>query len=234
MHINQKSSCPFNYAGSKSAYTFLHDIECNVIDLFAGGGGFYSNVASGKVFVNDMNEHIISFQKMLYEMNDAQYAMLKKDIYSRTSAITSREAYEAMRSEFNHGKSPVLFYCCLCCCTNNLIRFNKKGGFNQTWGQRMFNSSMEYKLDSFRNRIRGKNIMFNTGSYQDIPQYENALYFVDPPYLITAAGYSTDWSESDDRSLYAYLYNKRFAMTNYLSRGTVTNEILRQAIHENN
>lgn len=43
----------------------------------------------------------------------------------------------------------------------------------------------------------------------------------------------TSWNEHDERRLYEYLGDKKFILTNYLSKGAVVNTILKDAIKNN-
>lgn len=225
------NDCAFNYSGSKSGYTELHAITEPVVDLFGGGGGFWSFVKSEELYVNDVNSVMVSFQRMLHGMDDDKFEMLVAKLYEITAeAAVSREAYEALRRRFNDTKNPILFMAVLSCCTNNMIRYNLSGGFNQTWGQRKFNPNMERKLRAFRERIRGKKIEFTGMDFRSYPRHDHLLYFVDPPYYITSTGYNTAWGEETETSLYWYLRGLRFAMTNFITRGELTNTILENAI----
>lgn len=228
-----KKNCPFNYAGSKSEYSDLFSISQPIADLFGGGGGFWSNVDSQDVVVNDVCEPLVNFQKRVYESSDSDFESLISFLYDTTAKITSKEEYEKLREAFNATKDDKLFMCCLSCCTNNLIRFNKSGGFNQTWGQRKFNKSMEEKLRSFRERVKGKKVQFNIGDFSSIDT-EGRILFVDPPYLISSAGYNTSWTEQDEKRLYEFLRGKDFILTNFLVRGELKNSILDNFIKENN
>lgn len=227
-----KKTCPFNYAGSKSEYIELFNVDKPIADLFGGGGGFWSNVKSNDIIVIDVCEPLIKFQKRVYESSDLEFENLISFLYETTGAVTSKEEYESMRFKFNETKDDRLFMCCLSSCTNNLIRFNSKGGFNQTWGQRKFNSSMEEKLRSFRTRIKDKKIEFNIGDFASVVTH-NRILFVDPPYLISSAGYNTSWTIDDENRLYRFLLQKDFILTNFLFRGTVRNTILEKFIEDN-
>lgn len=227
-----KSNCPFNYAGSKSTYPQLLQVNEPVIDLFGGGGGFWSNIPSTDIVVNDANRELVQFQQRVYESSQDDFEALICDLYSLTSTINNKDDYEALRAIYNDTKDDVLFYATLCCCTNNLIRYNKKGGFNQTWGKRKFNASTENKLRAFRERILTKNIEFHFGSWEDVPVYQDRLYFVDPPYLISEAGYNSTWTVDDEIRLYEFLKDKRFMLTNYLQRGETVNVYLEKFIQD--
>ena len=228
-----KKTCPFNYAGSKSQYAELFNIEQPVADLFGGGGGFWSNVKSHDIIVNDVCEPLIKFQKRIYNADDAEFESIIKFLYETTKLVETKEDYDKMRALFNDKKDDMLFMCCLSCCTNNLIRFNLSGGFNQTWGQRKFNGSMEAKLRDFRSRIENKKIEFHVGDFQQIDTTGRVL-FVDPPYLISSAGYNTSWTADDEKRLYAFLKGKDFVLTNFLFRGDIHNTILEEFIKDNN
>jgi DNA adenine methylase Dam len=227
-----KKTCPFNYAGSKSLYNELFEVEKPIADLFGGGGGFWSNVKSSDIIVNDVCSPLIRFQKRIYEASDEQFEGILAVLNMHTNQINSKEKYEKLRSMFNETKDDLLFMCCLSCCTNNLIRFNKSGGFNQTWGQRKFNPSMESKLRDFRNRIKDKKIQFSIGDFQQIDTTGRIL-FVDPPYLISSAGYNTSWTAEDEKRLYSFLNGKDFILTNFLFRGDIHNTILEDFIRDN-
>lgn len=230
MNMNmKKKNCPFNYAGSKSEYTELFDIEQPVADLFGGGGGFWSNVKSKDIIVIDACEPLIKFQKRVYESTDSEFESIISFLYDTTNAVTSKDEYEVMRAEFNSTKDDKLFMCCLASCTNNLVRFNKSGGFNQTWGQRKFNASMESKLRDFRIRIKDKKIEFHSGDFASVVTIDRTL-FVDPPYLISSAGYNTSWTVDDENRLYRFLQGKDFILTNFLVRGPIRNNILENFI----
>ena len=187
-------NCPFNYSGSKSEYPELHAISVPIADMFAGGGGMWSNCASKDIVVNDINSELIRFQKRVYECSDLDFESLIKWMYELTEAVkTDQDKYVRLRAAFNESKNPGLFMALLCTCTNNMIRYNSSGGFNQTWGKRAFNKSTEQKLRDFRDRIRTKNIRFVHGSYLDVPAelLAEKILFLDPPYFITSGGYNS-------------------------------------------
>lgn len=223
------SDCPFNYAGSKSDYPDLHVVSCPLVDLFGGGGGFWSHVASDDVVVNDSCFPLVSFQAIVREASDPEFEALVARLRAVTGHVDSREAYEALRAEFNASGDPEAFYATLCCCTNNLIRFNRSGGFNQTWGRRSFNAKMEAKLRAFRERVKRKRVVFSSCDFTSVDPGDR-LVFADPPYLVTGAGYNAEWSRIREEALYDYLVGKRFLLTNFLRRGPLANEVLHDRI----
>jgi len=227
-----KKNSPFNYAGDKSTYTELFDVTDPVADLFGGGGGYWSNVKSERILVNDVCEPLVKFQERVYKDDDAEFERMVSKLKDITNRIDSREMYEDLRRRFNESGNEMLFMCLLSTCTNNLVRFNKSGGFNQTWGKRRFNENMESKLRDFRSRIRNKDIEFYHGDFSKLDVTGYTL-FVDPPYLISSAGYNTTWKVDDELRLYEFLKGRDFILTNYLTKGDMENEYLRDFIESN-
>ena len=100
-----KKTCPFNYAGSKSVYAELFDIEQPVADLFGGGGGFWSNVKSNDVLVNDVCSPLVRFQKKIYESSDEEFESIISAIRTTTDSVRTKDDYEKLRSLFNESKN---------------------------------------------------------------------------------------------------------------------------------
>jgi DNA adenine methylase Dam len=229
------STCPFNYSGSKSGYVNLFSIEEPLLDLFSGGGGFWSNSKSADTIVNDINVDIINLQKLIYNMSYSELLEFIDKVSNITNCIESKDDYNNLRDNFNSSKDPVLFYSVLVCCMNNMIRYNSSGKFNQTWGKRKFSNSLKNKLIDFYNRIKVKQVEFTSNSFDVIlqsPLCNNRLIFVDPPYLISAAAYNSSWNEQREKTLYELLRGKKFLLTNYLKKGDSYNEYLKDFIKD--
>ncbi len=226
-------TCPFNYSGSKSDYYFFHDINIPIVDLFSGGGGIWSNVKSNDIIVNDKQKDLIELQKFIYESSDEEFDKFFKDVYSIANSINSRESFEKIRYKFNFEKRcKVIFYSLILTSTKNMIRFNSKNNINSTWdGHRNFNKKMQEKIINFRNRIKQKNIQFNSVDFENLKFDKNKYtLIVDPPYLLSMAAYNNYWTINDEKRLYNFLSNKNFCMTNIIKRDEKTNEILISAI----
>jgi site-specific DNA-adenine methylase len=90
-----------------------------------------------------------------------------------------------------------------------MMRFNKKGEFNQTFGKRTFNSSTEKKLNDYMDRIKefqNKNIPITHSNlnYKELNTWfedSNGMVYLDPPYFNTEAGYNVFWSKDDEKHL---------------------------------
>ena len=103
-------------------------------------------------------------------------------------------------------------------CTSNLMRFNKSGFFNQTWGKRQWNPSTENKVIEFVNHIRQykDKIIYTSKNFKAIQPKKSSMIYMDPPYAfikdgdkmgnkqISQAGYNAFYSKQNDIDLYEY------------------------------
>ena len=86
-----------------------------------------------------------------------------------------------------------------------MIRFNKEFKFNQTFGKRTFNDSTKEKLTIFHEKLKDKEVTFLNQSYEQVDIPDNSFVYIDPPYLITEAGYNAYWSKKNEENLYNLL-----------------------------
>jgi DNA adenine methylase Dam len=214
---------PFNFTGSK--YKLLNQIipkfdykQKNFIDLFAGGGSVWTNVIDkyDKIIANDIIEDLINIQKELITsdtiINDTINYCVKKD---------DKDGYNELRNNYNTNKTPSKLWALMLCCTNNMLRFNKKFNFNQTFGKRTYNINTEKKIKKYTEHIRQyKNkILFTSKSFNNIKIHKNTFYYIDPPYgfilndngeignkQISEAGYNNYYNKIDDINLYKYIH----------------------------
>jgi len=105
--------------------------------------------------------------------------------------------------------------------TNNMMRFNLKFKFNQTYGERGWSDNTQKKVDAFTSHIRPykNNIKFTSKSFDMIDiSSDKIMFYCDPPYgriknddgtigkkQISEAGYNCYWKQEDDIKLYEYL-----------------------------
>ncbi len=205
---------PINYMGSKYKLLdkliplFPTDVD-NFYDIFTGGGSIYLNMINRykSVYSNDILTDLIEIHKNLPEQS-----FLDSAISHSTPTKESQEEYIKLRLSYNtHGGADKLL-ALIWSCNSNMMRFNSKLEFNQTWGKRCYNSGTLKKMNS----ISG--ISFNTVQYsnehfsyfKDIPK--SSFVYLDPPYSNTEAGYNAIWSKKDDDTLIElltyYLDNK--------------------------
>lgn len=119
-----------------------------------------------------------------------------------------QEKYNQLRNSYNeNGKTAAKLWALMLSCTNNMMRFNKSLDFNQTWGKRGWNPATENKVKEFVNHVsKHKNkIYLSAVNFYDVPIDPKGMYYVDPPYTNTEAGYNAYWSKNLETRLYNYL-----------------------------
>ncbi len=234
---------PLNYAGSK------HDLMGQLIkhfpkkesvevfyDVFAGGLSVSINTNYKKTIANDIIKPLIGFY---HNLNSAsKKGLIDNEIEQiKSFAINkeSQEDYYKIREEFNNTNDPYLFFALVSSCTNNMMRFNNSFKFNQSFGKRTINDSTIQKLKDYCNVLKDKDIYFSNFNFQDLfkihPITDKDFVYLDPPYMISEAGYNAYWSKSMEDSLYDLLdeldsKNIRFAMSNVLKHKGVDNPYL--------
>lgn len=208
---------PFNYTGSK--YKILDQIlplfdysKDYFIDLFCGGGSVYTNVCSKykEIIVNDIIEDLVLIHKNLTQDSDAFVEDVKKVMVQSKS---DQSYFLQLRDTYNKAKSPQKLWALMLSCTNNMMRFNKKFEFNQTFGKRTWNDSTEKKVKEFVQYMQPykEKIIYESKNFYDIIPQKPSMVYLDPPYTNTEAGYNSYWSIALEERLYHYikeLHNK--------------------------
>lgn len=227
--------CPLNYTGNKAKLIdqilpmFPADIH-RFVDLFCGGGTVGINVNADEHLYNDSLKPLIS----LYN------TFLNTDIETLISDINSvidkyklskenKEGYLELRKHYNESRNDIEFYTLLIYCFSNIMRFNKKGEFNQTFGKRNFNPKLERKLRIFVDELKSQNAVFTSKDFEEFKAEPGDFIYLDPPYLISDAGYNGhNWTTADEKRLYRFLDNLdcKFALSNVLEHKGEKNDIL--------
>lgn len=201
---------PFNYSGSK--FKLLDQIlplfdysKDYFIDLFCGGGSIYTNVLDKykKILINDVISDLIEVHKIL--SNNPQPFI--ESVKEQSKTKENQELYVELRNSYNKEKSPDKLFALMLSCTNNMLRFNSKGDFNQTWGKRGWNISTEKKVNDFVEHISkySNKIHYSSKNFYDIIPKKPSMIYCDPPYTNTEAGYNAFWSKDLEKKLYKYL-----------------------------
>ena len=217
---------PFNYTGNKFKLLdqILPSFDYNkkyFVDLFAGGGSVYVNVLDKyeKLLVNDIIEDIINIHKELVFnpdkiINDTKRLAVQKD---------DKDGYIKLRDSYNADHSSAKLWALMLTCTNNMMRFNKKFKFNQTYGNRTWNANTSKKVDRFVRHISKykDKIIFISKNFYKINIKVPSMVYLDPPYLETEAGYNAYWSEDLDNKLYDYIKNLDKNGSSFLLSGVI-------------
>ena len=243
---------PFNYIGGK--YRLLDQImplfPTNVetfVDMFSGGGNVGINASSRKVVFNDANSRINDVfryfqktptEKVLSEIDE----IVKSYNLSRTNA----NGYYALRDHYNQNPNPIELYVLSAFGYNYQTRFNKRGKFNNPFGNRVLSDSMRSNLVEFCRKLDEIDATFSDYDFSDFPTDDltprDFVYF-DPPYLVTTGVYNTasaffgKWDEKQELALLELLSdltsrNIPFALSNVTEHKGAKNELLLQHLEK--
>lgn len=233
---------PLNYTGNK--FKLLDQIlplfdynKDYFVDLFCGGGSVYTNILDKykKVLINDIISDLINTHKKLATSPHEFIESVKE--FAKTKE--NQQLYVELRESYNKEKTPEKFYALILSCTNNMLRFNKLGNFNQTWGQREFNISTQKKLDVFVEHIQKykDKIYYSSKNFYDIKIVKPSMVYCDPPYTsiqdkngniinksISDAGYNSFFKKEDNIKLYEYLINLDKNNHSFMLSGLLTHD----------
>ena len=215
---------PFNYTGSK--FKLLSQIlpemdlsKKTFVDVFCGGGSVYTNVVDKyqKVIANDIITDLVGIHKGLVESDD-----IINSTKNLCPGKSNPEGYAELRNSYNENPTPDKLWALMLSCTNNMIRFNQKFKFNQTYGDRGFSDATQKKVDNFTKHIREykDNLVYLSTQFDKIEIDSDMMIYCDPPYgrikeedgslgkkQISEAGYNAFWLKEDDIKLYNFLVN---------------------------
>lgn len=213
---------PFNYTGSKfKQLSFIEPLfdksKSTFVDLFCGGGSVYTNILDSYdiVYANDIIGDLINAHKGLYNGNE-----IIDELKTYCVDKTDKEGYLELRDNYNENPTPAKLWALMLNCTSNMMRFNKKFKFNQTFGKRGYNPNTEIKINEYIEHIRQyDNVNYINLPFNSVEIYDNSFVYIDPPYgfidtdghignkQISEAGYNCYWDKSDEIELLSYILN---------------------------
>jgi DNA adenine methylase Dam len=212
---------PFNFTGSKfkllpQILPYMDYSKDVFIDVFTGGGAVYTNILDkySTVIINDIIEDLIKIHQSLIH-DDNFIDNVKKIVPNKTA----KEYYNILRTDYNNNKTPEKLYALMLSCTNNMMRFNQKFKFNQTFGERSYTDTTEKKItewvkhvSQFHNNIIYRSVDFSEIISDDSIEFKsnqlfikNTMFYLDPPYNETEAGYNIYWLKDYDKKLYQFI-----------------------------
>ncbi len=244
---------PFNYTGNK--FKLLDQIlpefdynRKNFYDLFCGGGSVYTNIIDKFeiIYINDIIKDLIDIHKELI-FNTEEFI---NKVIKLSPSNDNQEEFNKLRKEYNENKEASKLFALMLSSRNNLMRFNKKFLYNQTFGKRTFNNNTLLKINNFVNHLSKykDKINFTNLSFENVNINENSMVYIDPPYgycvednkiiskQISDAGYNCYWKKEDEIKLYEYIKtisNKcSFVMSNMYKCNEKTSYICEKLIND--
>jgi DNA adenine methylase Dam len=219
---------PFNYTGSKfklleQLLTEFDYTKTTFVDVFCGGGSVYTNVLDryDRVIINDIISDLIGIHNGL---------MLSDNIIEITKTLCpgkgNPEGYAKLREDYNTNPSPEKLWALMLSCTNNMMRFNQKFKFNQTYGDRGWNSKTDTKVEKFVNHIRNhvSKVEYLSNHFEDLEFNQDTMLYIDPPYSNTEAGYNAFWKKDYDLKLYNWIKDKDSKGCSFAVSGSLSHD----------
>ena len=167
----------------KSIYDLLINVDYNAYHepFFGGGAIFFSVIDSKKVYLNDINDDLINFYRVLQSEPEELYRIFstftqnEQTYYSLRQQMFEDSNYQAARFLYLNKT-----------CFNGLYRVNSKGEFNVPYGRKSYDLQIVHEgITRCSSKIKGSSLSVGD-FYTTIDDISNGdLVFVDPPYTVT-------------------------------------------------
>ena len=222
-----------------------------ICEPFFGTGAFSLQLVdkTDKLFISEQ-DRLYWWWRHLLENTDTMIYNMSYFREKYAAAKTDRETFTEMRSSYNlfYKTNPMslttsaLLWVLVYQSTNNLARFNKQGGYNQTWGKnRNVPDPKAVFNDEAKEALRKTALSLVNDDWAEIMdiwtdfkiclhKFESYIYtheckpfiFLDPPYIIKTEVYKkNDWTIEQERMLFdaMHQYDRHstpWIMTNYI------------------
>lgn len=251
---------PISYPGNKNKLLsqIIPELPNNcsqIVEIFCGSAVVSINSNIDNVLLNDISIPAIDLLKYFYSttfeniilnvekiIKDYNLTYTHKEgknnyLEYRHEGLSNynREGYQKLKNDYNCQKDINKLIVLLIYGFNHYIRFNNNNQFNVPVGKVDLSTSIYKNLELFVNHIKSKNITFCNKDFRDISLYQNkdAIYYFDPPYLITTAPYNSNWNIEDEKDLLKLLDNLntqgiKFALSNVILSNGKENTLLKE------
>ena len=231
---------PLNYSGNK--YKLLEQIlplfpqNVNTFyDLFGGSGTVFINAEARFYVYNELNTKIKELVEWISTCESEQEVInIRNEIEKHGLFKNSKQEYYCFRDKYNETPNNIWLFILSCFSLNYNFRFNSKGNFNMTCGNRDFSKDMEKRFIEFNNKAKKLNVKYTNKNYNNFKNFsENDFVYLDPPYLPTIATYTENglWTPKKEQEMYDYLdwlnsIGVKFALSNVSIYRDKTNDML--------
>ena len=252
-------SSPLNYTGNKfkllkQLIPYLEKTE-NLVDVFAGSGLVALNSYSKNIVLNDNNKITIDLLNY-FKNNNSDFIFKEMDKIIEKYGFTdsyrkglhfyyeekheglsrfNKGPYNNLKDDYNNNPTTIKLFALIIYGFNHYIRFNSQGIFNVPVGKVDYSRSLRKKTTEDCEAFKQKNVIITKKDFRDNSLYadKGAMYYFDPPYLITQAPYNASWTELDEKDLLDKLDELdkggyKFALSNVIESNGQTNELLKK------
>ncbi len=250
---------PLNYTGNKfkllnQLIPYLKEAD-TIVDVFAGSGLVSLNSKSKNILLNDNNKVTIDLLKYFitndsdkiikdidriikkYGFTDSHRNGLSSYYEEKHEGLSkyNKEPFNRLKNDYNNKPTIPKLFALIVFGFNHYIRFNSKGLYNVPVGKVDYSTSLREKTVEYCNAFKNKNVILSNLDFRNNDLYldKDAMYYFDPPYLITQAPYNSTWTEKDEKDLLNKLdeidkKGYKFALSNVIESNGKTNIILRE------
>lgn len=194
--------------------------------MFGGSGTVGININSKKIVYNEYNKFVFGLVEYIANCDiDKELNEIDNIISEYNLGKNTKEEYYHFRGNvYNINPNPRMLFILSCFSLNYQLRFNSKGKFNMTCGNRSFSDNMRKRFVEFNNKVKSTNIKFYNHSFNELKVDKlksDDFVYLDPPYLPTVTSYTENgaWSPEKEQKMYNFIdklnkSNIRFALSN--------------------
>lgn len=235
---------PIRYQGSKRK--LIDNIKALVpkssraIDVFGGSGVVTANLRQKHRVYNDADPNIMHMVLLLAKnCPEKNLKNMQRLIKKFELDRTSEERYLAFRDAYNKNPTPTGLYVLHRFAHSNLIRHNKQGEYNASFGHRQIEFwQLEQEIYQFYYSMQ--NVDIECRDFVDLlkvyrPKLNSSTFvYFDPPYLASGAmQYAGGWTEEQEEQLLHCLSvlkknNVPFMLSNVLKHRGHENKLLKK------
>lgn len=185
---------------AKEIVSYFPDNIDTYYEPFVGGGSIMfkllnSNKKFNSIICSDLNNDLIDLWNMIkYSKEELSegYERLWLELNKDDNIVRKKEFYNFIRGKFNKYRNPIDFMFINRTTTNGLIRYNKKGEFNNSFhfNRKGINpKTLQKIIYHWSDKINEFNVEFITQDYQNITTNKRDFVYCDPPYMKTKGMY---------------------------------------------
>jgi DNA adenine methylase len=176
------------------------DTHPRLVEPFFGGGSIFLNAGFDKALLGDSNKPLMNFYYFLKHHPD-KFITDCQTLFDKET--NNREAFLALRNEFNtttdDWRKAAIYLYLNKHCFNGLMRFNKEGKFNVSFGSYKAPVCPVSALNAMAMQLGKKDVSVVCGGFETLLEQltDEDTVVLDPPYLPINAtsnfvGYSGD------------------------------------------
>ncbi len=251
---------PLNYQGNKSRIvdcllSLLPQDVSSIHEIFCGSAVFSFASKANRVYLNDINTHITDLILYFHD-NDANDIIEQADGIIGRYGLTNtfyegrarypenrheglshynKDAFNRLKADYNLDKDIAKLFVLSIYGFNHYLRFNAKGEFNVPVGKVDFVKTLRDKTQAYCSAIRNKEVVLSNYDFRSGELYRGveraAVFYFDPPYLITQAPYNLFWTEQEELDLLDLIdeldaEGYRFILSNVIESNGKQNNLL--------